>query len=114
VVPQADNLRVAVLEMMHAAPWAAHVGRRRTAYITEHMFWWPNIHSDIEYDVQHCDMCQRNKERHLNAENTLVPLPLPERPWEMIGVDFIPSLPKAKSSYDSICVISCHFSNLCT
>jgi hypothetical protein len=112
VVPQADNLRVAVLEMMHAAPWAAHVGRRRTAYITKQIFWWPHMQSDIDYYVQHCDLCQRNKARHQNAENMLVPLPVPERPWEMIGVDFIPSLPKTKNGYDSICVISCHFSKL--
>jgi hypothetical protein len=78
-VPQADNLRVAVLEMMHAAPWAVHVGRRRTAYITKQMFWWPNMHSDIEHYVQHCDLCQRNKARHQNAENMLVPLPVPNR-----------------------------------
>jgi hypothetical protein len=30
----------------------------------------------------------------------------------MVGVDFIPSLPKAKNGYDSICAMSCHFSKL--
>jgi hypothetical protein len=109
VVPQADNLRVAVLEMMHAAPWAAHVGRRRTAYITKQIFWWPHMQSDIDYYVQHCDLCQRNKARHQNAENMLLVLPVPERPWEMIGVDFIPTFPKKKNGYDSISVILCHF-----
>jgi hypothetical protein len=71
------------------------------------------MHADTEYYVQHCDLCQRNKARHQNAENTLVPLPFPKRPWEMISVDFIPSFLKTKIGDASICVISCNFFEIC-
>jgi hypothetical protein len=79
VIPS-GSLRVDVLDMIHSAPWAAHIGRRKTLYIAKEMLWWPRMQEDIDHYIKHCDSCQRNKAHHQNAQNSLVPLPVPEQP----------------------------------
>ena len=45
-------------------------------------------------------------------KKVLVPLPVPERPFKMIGVDFITCLPTTARVFDAVCVIVCHFTKL--
>ena len=57
-----------------------------------------------------CDSCLRAKPSRHKPYGLLKQLPIPERPWESISLDFIVKLPKSKSdlssqSYDAILVI---------
>ena len=97
---------------MHDAPWSAHVGRARTLSVLRSAYWWPSLDADVKAYVASCDKCQRNKAHHSFKNNLLAPLPVPERPFQLIGVDFITRLPTTARGYDAICVISCHFTKL--
>jgi hypothetical protein len=57
---------------------------------------------DISNYVASCDVCCRNKIRRHKPYGKLIPLPTPTKPWEVIGVDFIVSLP---SSQDCTCIM---------
>jgi len=55
--------------------------------------------------VQDCEMCSRNKPLKRTKARLLSPLPIPCRPWESIGMDFITHLPKTKAGYTAISVV---------
>lgn len=46
---------------------------------------------------------------HRPPQGTMMPLPVPDRPWSKIGVDFIVKLPISKG-FDSVMVVVDHFS----
>ena len=55
-----------------------------------------------------CTTCQRSKPPNQKPYGLLNPLPVPAKPWEAIGIDFVGPLPESKDrdgEYDSITVI---------
>jgi hypothetical protein len=53
-------------------------------------------------DSRVCDSCQRIKAEHQRLEGLLQPLQIPQWKWDEIGMEFIVSLPRTRTSYDSI------------
>ena len=111
-LPNHSDLRNMAMYQMHDAPWSAHVGRNRTLDIIRTSYWWPSIDADVRSYVASCDKCQRNKAHHSVKQKFMLPLPVPERPFQTVGVDFITQLPTTVSGFDAICVIVCHFTKL--
>jgi transposase InsO family protein len=111
-LPDHGDVRQAALFSMHDAPWAGHVGRNRMLIALKAAYWWKYLDRDARKYVETCDSCQRNKPHHSIKENLLAPLPVPERPFQTIGIDFITSLPVTPRGYDAIAVIVCHFTKL--
>jgi Integrase zinc binding domain len=112
VIPKYNQLRESILYMHHDAPWAGHLGWRRTVTLLSESYWWPGMSSDVEDYVASCHSCQRNKSTTKNMETHLAPLPVPSACWRTVGFDLIPSLPTTKSGFDSICVFVDHFSKM--
>ena len=59
---------------------------------------------DIRKHVQECDACQRTKPSNHPPAGRLHPLPIPERPWESIGMDYLGPIPKSASGKDMILI----------
>ena len=59
---------------------------------------------DVAAYVSSCLECQKNKTSTQRPAGLLQPLPIPERPWTSISMDFIVQLPKTSSSFDAITV----------
>ena len=57
---------------------------------------------DVQNYVSSCTICGRNKIRRHKPYGKTHPLPVPNKPWEIIGVDFIVSLP---SSQNCTCIM---------
>ena len=100
-----NALRQECLEWVHVHPFSGHVGRDRTAEIIRRDFWWPGIYEDTAKYVDSCEMCSRNKSTNRKKAGLLSPLPIPGRPWESIGMDFISHLPKTKAGNTAIYVV---------
>jgi hypothetical protein len=49
--------------------------------------------------------CQRAKAEHRHPTGLLQPLPIPEKKWEVITIDFITKLPRTTRQHDSIMVV---------
>ncbi|MCI14640.1 polyprotein-like, partial [Trifolium medium] len=58
----------------------------------------------VQEFVRNCDVCQRQKYLATSPGGLLQPLPIPERIWEDISMDFITGLPKSKG-YEAIFVV---------
>ena len=54
--------------------------------------------------VSMCDMCGGTKSIHQLLTGELHPLPIPNRPWDTISVDFIMELPESNGK-DAIMVV---------
>ena len=50
-------------------------------------------------------MCSRNKPPSRKKTRRLSPLPIPGKPWESTGMDFITHLPRTKGGYTAIYVV---------
>ena len=66
----------------------------RTLALTEENYYWPRMRDDVEAYVKTCLVCQQDKTEQRVPTGLLEPLPIPERPWESISMDFIMGLPK--------------------
>ena len=76
------------------------------------------MRADISEYVRTCDACQRAKQaRHL-PYGELLAVPVPDRPWAAIAIDFITDLPPSQdpvnnATYECIMVVVDRFSKMC-
>ena len=91
----------------HDTPLAGHQGAERT---TKRYYYWPGMDEDVRAFVQTCPVCQRAKGSNQKPLGLLQPLPIPERKWQSISMDFVVQLPKTSEGYDAIMTVLCRFS----
>lgn len=103
-VPDAKDLRLRVLQSKHDHATAGHPGRAKTCTLVARDFYWPKLRSYVVDYVKSCVPCSRNKAKRHKPYGLLKPLPVPERPWHSISMDFIEQLP-ASDSYTAILVV---------
>jgi len=103
-VPDSDELRIRILQQHHDHPSAGHPGRAKTFELLSRSYYWKGMNTDTRRYVQNCRTCGRTKPRHDRHQGLLQPLPIPERPWQDISVDFITHLPKS-NGFDAILVV---------
>lgn len=93
-VPKGGDLRRQLLKECHDSLWAGHPGWERTFALLKQGYYWPQMRDDVEGYVRTCLICQQDKVDRRQQAGLLHPLPVPERPWESVSLDFISCLPK--------------------
>ncbi|KAL0200166.1 hypothetical protein M9458_003353, partial [Cirrhinus mrigala] len=109
-IPQTQ--RVDLIHSTHVSLGTGHPGANSTLSLLSERFWWPDMARDVRRYVRGCKECAMSKSpRHLPA-GKLHPLPIPNRPWSHLGVDFMTDLPSSDGN-TCILVIVDRFSKFC-
>ncbi|KAK3569953.1 hypothetical protein QTP86_007657 [Hemibagrus guttatus] len=90
-IPRAQ--RSELIHSTHTSLRTGHPGIHGTLSLLKQRFWWPGMASDIRRYVQGCRDCAISKSPRQLPSGKLLPLPVPNRPWSHLGVDFITDLP---------------------
>ena len=109
VVPDHENLRTEIIREAHAQKSTAHPGQGKTRKILTDRYFWPGMATDINRYIRNCHDCRRSTIPRDKTPGLLKPLPIPERPWQHISLDFH-EVPRDKAGYDMILVIIDRFS----
>ncbi|KAI2666797.1 Transposon Tf2-6 polyprotein [Labeo rohita] len=106
------ELRSRVLTEIHSAPSSGHPGIEATLHLVSNRFWWPSLRSDTINHIRGCSVCNTTKVPRRLPAGLLQPLPVPQRPWSHLAIDFITDLPPSKG-HTTILTIVDRFSKGC-
>lgn len=106
------SLRQRVIQEVHTAPSAGHPGIAATTHLVSNQFWWPSLSTDVITFIHNCIICQTTKSSRQSPAGLLQPLPIPQRPWSHIAVDFITDLPNSQGHTTILTVVD-RFSKSC-
>ncbi|WVZ23582.1 hypothetical protein V8G54_002126 [Vigna mungo] len=93
VVGKDGALRNELLHWVHAGSTSGHSGRDATLKWLKSVVYWRGMTKDGSRFVLTCEICQKCKYDTSASPGLLQPLPIPERIWEHITMDFIEGLP---------------------
>lgn len=113
-VPVNKKIMTQILHEAHDIPIAGHVGMNKTLEKISRTFYWPKMHKHIQHYISTCMKCQENKPSNQLPMGLLQPLPIPDRRWQQITMDFIVQLPVTRNGNDAIIVIVDKLSKLAT
>lgn len=94
-VPESEPLRTKLIQQVHDSLMAGHPGREVMSALLARLYFWPHMMKDIRRFVRNCDLCNSNKAWRDRKQGFLKPLPVPERIWSEISMDFITELPES-------------------
>ena len=84
---------------------------KKTIAHLQRYFYWPKMQTDFERYVRACSLCNIFKPSNRKL-GKYQPLPVLERPWESISMDFLGNLPTTQRGHDYILVMVDRFSKM--
>ncbi|GJU57552.1 transposon ty3-G gag-pol polyprotein [Tanacetum coccineum] len=72
-----------------------HFGFHKTLAKVKQSFWWVGLKERLKRFIRECSVCQRFKTDSMKPAGLLQPLPIPERVWEDVSMDFVEGLPNS-------------------
>src|SRR3984893_6954165 len=103
-VPDVNDLQLHVLCMRHDHPLAGHFGWTKTTALVFRDYTWPKLRGFVLDFCKSCTICGRAKAPQHKPYGMLKQLPIPEKPWNSISMDFIEQLPES-SGFTVILVV---------
>ncbi|KAI2655839.1 Transposon Tf2-6 polyprotein [Labeo rohita] len=107
-----ESLRDRLLHHVHDSLSAGHPGITATTELVTNKFWWATLTPDVMRFVHQCPTCNMTKSSHQRPAGLLQPLPIPQRPWSHIAMDFVTDLP-ASNGFTTILTVIDRFSKAC-
>lgn len=104
VVPDDSHLRTRLIQEAHDQKATAHPGIDKTRQLVLSRYYWPTARNDIKRFVRNCHTCRRAHVPRDRPPGFLQPLPVPDRPWQHLSMDF-KSFPKDRKGFDAILVV---------
>ena len=98
------------MKEVHEGSMGGHFGIQNTLDILAKHFYWPRMLGTMGKHVLRCKTCLKAKVTFHKGE--YLPLPIPQRLWEHISMDFMMALPKTRRGKDSIMVVVDRFSKM--
>ncbi|XP_066973197.1 uncharacterized protein [Macrobrachium rosenbergii] len=104
VVP--SNLHAALLDLAHSTE--SHLGISKTYKRLLEDYYWPGMKADVKRNIESCLPCQvTGKPNQKIPSAPLVPITVPNSPFEKVIVDYVGPLPKTKKQNEYILTVLC-------
>jgi hypothetical protein len=97
-IPDSNDLRLRVLRYKHDHILSGHPGQNKTVDLIRRDYTWPGLHEFVKKYCKSCTTFKCAKPQRHKPLGLLKQLPIPERPWNSISMDFIETLPVATLS----------------
>jgi transposase InsO family protein len=104
-VPNSEPLRTRLMQETHDSVLCGHPGHNMTYAILARNVYWPGMAHDIRRFTRNCDKCRANVVWRDRRQGLLKPLPIPERKWREISIDFIEKLPISTGCSDMMVIV---------
>jgi len=104
IVPDVDQIRTDLIRESHEQLSTAHPGIRKTIRLLTDRYYWKGLAATVERFVRNCHACRRANAPRDRAPGLLRPLPIPQRPWQHVTMDF-QSFPRDTHGYDTVFVV---------
>jgi hypothetical protein len=103
-VPEGGQLRLWLIQEHHDPALAGHPGRAKMFDLLDRQYYWKDMRKQVDQYVRNCHNFQRFKSSRHATFGVLRPLPVPEKPWEGISMDFVVGLQECEG-FDAIWVV---------
>ena len=97
-----------IISEFHDLPAAGHKGNKATYNALRKHYRWKGMKEQVQQYVKHCQCCLKSKATNKAPAGELLPLPMPQGPWQDITVDFTKMLESL--GYINILVVVDQFS----
>ena len=96
ISPKAIHKGKRLIEIIinHAHNIIGHFRQFKTSQYMRRYYWWQSMSHDIESYSKICSICTTSKDANSKPTGLLHSLPIPDRPWQSIGLDFMGPLSK--------------------
>ncbi|GKD61527.1 putative reverse transcriptase domain-containing protein, partial [Tanacetum coccineum] len=101
-LPLFRRLRGLIMLEYHKSKYSIHPGSDKMYHDLRKLYWWPNMKVNIATYITKCLTCAKVKAEHQKPSGLLQQPEIPVWKWERITMDFITTLPRTPSGYDSI------------
>jgi len=101
---ESDQLRLRLIQEHHDTALAGHPGRAKMFDPLDRQDYWKNMRKQVDQFVWNCHNCQWSRIPRHSTFGVLRPLPVLEKPWEDISMDFVVGLPECEG-FDAIWVV---------
>jgi hypothetical protein len=105
-VPDSEPLQTSLVQQLHDSVLTGHPGKEGLIAILRRRYHWPYMTLTVRQFVRNCMSCGRNTVWRNRTQGLLQPLPIPDRVWSEISMDYIVDLPRTKSGKRHILVIT--------
>jgi len=102
-VPDDDELHLRIIKEHHDTALAGHPGRAKTFDLVDREDYCNEMRKDVDRYIRNCQDCQRSRSSRHFTFGVLRPLPVLDKPWEDISMDFVVGLPECEG-FDAIWV----------
>jgi hypothetical protein len=104
-VPNSHELKSIILKEMHNLPYVGHPGYQKTVATVKSQYYRPSMKKEIVEYIDKCLECQKVKDEHKHLAGLLQPLPIPERKWDVVIMNFNTKFPRTRKQHDGIMVV---------
>jgi hypothetical protein len=103
-VPEGDQLQLRLIQEHHDTAFTGHQGSAKTIDLLDRQYYQKEMRKWVHLYVRNCHSCQRSSTSQHATLGDLQPLPVPEKPWEDISMDFVVRLPECEG-FDAVWVV---------
>jgi hypothetical protein len=111
-IPTDPALQQLLIRQAHDSPTGGHMGMAKTMARLTSTCWWPGMKAMIADYVRGCLTCAATKPSLQKPAGTLRPLPIPDKPWRVITIDFVGPLPRTADYFNYVLVVQDKFSKM--